>query len=104
MDSKGSGWTRSLLRCSTSTQASPTLAPSTFPSSFRYPTRCIATSSSGGKRNGDGDSLRTITRLSGILNLDEHTLRQLCRLDDQFTRPIIDRTHRVDSIHDQVQH
>src|ERR1700730_12333097 len=54
------------------------------------------------ERLKDLTDLLRIEATSGILNLDQHTVRILCRLDEQLSRQIVEGTHRVDAIHDQV--
>src|ERR1700730_3321768 len=39
---------------------------------------------------------------AGILNLDQHTIRVLLRLNEQLAWPVRDCTHRIDAIHDQI--
>src|SRR5882672_2190317 len=54
------------------------------------------------ERLKDLTDLLWIEATTGILNLNQHAVLVLCRLDDQLSRPIDQGTHRVDAIHDQV--
>ena len=54
------------------------------------------------ERFKDLTDLLRIEAASGILNLDQHTVGALCRLDEQLSRLIGEVAHGVDAIHDQI--